>query len=178
VPSGTLEGYYSRNAHEITKGEIKKASQVKSDMTKIIPDDKRFKLAFSTANVANQRLARYYLRALQRCADGESEPQYIPNPGSEITLEHILPSKPGKGWEHLTPEQMKANANRLGNLVLLKGTVNSRLGNAPYSDKQPAFIVSDYSLTSQAGEFDSWGVAEIAERQERLARLAVKTWPL
>ena len=178
VPSGTLEGYYSRNAYDITKGKITKANQVKSDMTKIVPDDNRFKLAVSTANVANQALARYYLRALQRCADGEHEPQYIPNPGPEVTLEHILPANPGKGWEHFTSEGQKANVNRLGNLVLLTGTVNSKIGNVKYSDKKPALLASQFSLTKEAGAFEKWGTAEIAKRQERLAELAVKTWPL
>ena len=178
VPSGTLEGYYSRNAHEIAKGTIRKAGQVKSDMIKVIPDDSRFRLAVSTVNVANQALARYYLRAMQRCADGEREPQYIPNPGSEVTLEHILPAKPGKGWEHLTQDEVKTNLNRLGNLVLLTGTVNSKLGNAKYSEKKTALLASQFSLTCEAGAFDRWGVAEITRRQQRLADLAVKTWPL
>jgi hypothetical protein len=159
-------------------GRIKKANQVKSDMTKLIPDNNRFKLAVSTANVANQALARYYLRVLQRCEDREDEPQYIPNPGSEVTLEHILPANPGKGWEHLTPEEQKANVNRLGNLVLLMGTVNSKIGNVKFADKKPALLASQFSLTSEAGAFTKWGTAEIAKRQERLAELAVKTWPL
>lgn len=178
VPSGTLEGYYSRNAHEIARGKIRKASQVKSDLIKVIPDDNRFKLAVSTAHVANTALARYYLRALQRKADGEKEPQYVPNPGSEITLEHIIPQKPGEGWEHLTADEVKANTNRLGNLALLTGTVNSKIGNVSYRDKKPALAASGYSLTREAGSFSCWGVAEVTKRQERLADLAVKTWSL
>lgn len=178
VPSGTLEGYYSRNAHEITQGRIRKAAQVKSDLIKIVPDDTRFKLAVSTAHVANTVLARYYLRALQRKADGQKEPQYVPNPGSEITLEHIIPQKPGKGWEHLTSDEIKANTNRLGNLALLTGTVNSKIGNVSYQEKKPALLASEYSLTKEAGRFATWGVSEVAKRQERLADLAVMTWPL
>lgn len=95
VPSGTIEDYYARNAFEITTNKIKSASEVKSDLVKIVPDDARFKMAVATANVANHHLARYYLRALQRCADGEAEPQYIPNPGVEITLE-TCPSRANK----------------------------------------------------------------------------------
>lgn len=178
VPSGTIEGYYSRNAHEITKGAITKASQVKSAMIQIIPDNARFRVAVATATVAKQALARYYLRAMQKCADGESEPQYIPNPGSEITLEHILPAKPGDGWGHFTPDEVKASVNRLGNLVLLTGTVNSKLGNAKYSEKKPALLASEFSLTKEAGASDMWTVEEIAKRQEELASLAIKTWPL
>lgn len=78
----------------------------------------------------------------------------------------------------MTPEQQKANLNRLGNQVLLAATVNSKLGNATFDTKKPALTSSEFSLTREAGSFKSWGVAEIAKRQEQLAALAVKTWPL
>ena len=42
VPSGTLESYYSNNAFQITENKIKKASEVKSSMAKVVPDDTRF----------------------------------------------------------------------------------------------------------------------------------------
>jgi uncharacterized protein with ParB-like and HNH nuclease domain len=178
VPSGTIEDYYARNAFEITTNKIKKTSDVKSDLAKIIPDDTRFKMAVTTAHVANHHLARYYLRALQRCADGQREPQYIPNPGAEVTLEHILPARPGENWKHMTPEEQRANLNRLGNQVLLSATVNSKLGNASFDVKKLALNAADFSLTREAAVFGSWGVAEIATRQKRLADLAVNTWPL
>lgn len=175
---GLLEGYYARNALKITNGDIKKAAQVKTDVANAIPNNARFKAAALTANVSNQHLARYYLRAMQRCADGEPEPQYIPNPGSEITLEHVLPEKAKEGWEHIPEEDRKKYLNRLGNQVLLTGTVNSKLGNAKFKDKKDALLDSQYSLTQEVGEFPDWGLAEIEKRQERLADLAIKTWPL
>jgi hypothetical protein len=178
VPSGTIEGYYSRNAFEITKGNFNNAAKVKRDMAKIIPDDARFKVSVANANVANQHLSRYYLRALQRCADGEAEPQYIPNPGREVTLEHILPAKPDKNWNHFTQEEQKAFLNRLGNQVLLPATVNSKIGNASYTVKKPALASSKFSLTKETSVHKTWGTAEIIARQQRLADLAVNTWPL
>jgi hypothetical protein len=179
VPSGTLEGYYSRNAFNITNGTLKKAAEVKADMAKVIPDDARFRVAVANASVANQSLARYYLRAMQRCEDGEKEPQYIPNPGQEVTLEHILPARPGSDWDHFSPEEQKAFLNRLGNQVLLPATVNSKLGNASYSVKKPALAASgNFSLTKEAAMHTRWGKSEIIARQERLAHLAVKTWPI
>ena len=179
VPSGTLEGYYSRNAYEITQGRIKKAAQVKSDMAKIIPDDARFKVSVANANVADHSLARYYLRALQMCEDGEKEPQYVPNPGPEVTLEHILPAKPGSEWNHFTPDEQKAFLNRLGNQVLLPATVNHKIGNQSYAVKKPALSARDnYSLTKQAAQHNMWGTGQIIARQQKLADLAIKTWPL
>jgi len=61
---------------------------------------------------------------------------------------------------------------------LLAGTVNSKLGNADYSVKKPALAASPFTLTQEASVYNSWGVNEIAKRQERLAELAVKTWPI
>lgn len=131
------------------------------------------------AVVWDHPLARYYLRALQKCADGEKEPQYIPNPGSEVTLEHILPAKPGKDWNHVTPDDQKSFLNRLGNQVLLPATVNHKIGNQPYSVKKAALSATgNYSLTKETAVHNQWGTAEIITQQTRLADLAVKTWPL
>jgi len=178
VPSGTLEGYYGRAALSVTQGTATNVKTLSTEMAKVIPDDKRFLAAAENANVANANLARYYLRALQRQADGEKEPQYVPNEGSEITLEHILPQKPGDKWKHLTPEECKAHYNRLGNQALLTGTINSKLGNEEYSVKKPALLASDYSLAKEAGGYSKWGLDQIASQQARLAKLAVSTWPL
>lgn len=178
VPSGTLEGYYSRCALDVTSRKFKTAAQLKLQMASIIPDDSKFENAVANASVANQQLARYYLRALQRCKDGEAEPQYIPNPGGEVTLEHILPSRPGAEWNYISEEDQKKYVNRLGNQVLLAATVNSKIGNAAFKMKKTALAACSFSLTKDVTQYENWGVNEISKRQAELARLAVKTWPL
>lgn len=177
VPSGTLEGFYSRNAFHVTNGKIKTTAEVKEEMAEIIPNDERFQLAVSSANVTKQHLSRYYLLAMQRCADGVKEPQYIPNSGQEVTLEHILPKNPGQEWGHLSTEEQKSFLNRLGNQVLLPATVNSKIGNAAYAIKKTALANSQFSLTHETATHAQWGTHEIVARQKRLAELAVKTWP-
>jgi Protein of unknown function (DUF1524) len=107
----------------------------------------KFESAAATANVAQAHLARYYLRALQMQANGDPEPQYVPNDGSEVTLEHIMPENPGTEWKHVPTDVAKQSVNRLGNQELLKGTVNSKLGNSGYSTKVEALRVADFSLT-------------------------------
>ena len=178
VPSGTLEGYYGRNALKVTQKTITTVNELIKDMMQVIPDDERFAAAVATANVANAQLARYYLRSLQLAEEGEKEPQYIPNDSIAVTLEHILPSKPGKNWEHINPEDAKALCNRLGNQVLLAGSINSKLGNASYADKQAALKNSPFSLTMMASGKKSWTLEQINERQGKLATLALKAWPL
>jgi hypothetical protein len=178
VPSGTLEGFYNRCAYEITQGKFKNSQDVTDAMVGIVPDDATFKARVSTARVATPAVARYYLRALQRQADGEVEAQYVPNEGGEITLEHILPEHPRKGWEHITHDDFSQNYHRLGNLALLQATPNSGIGNVSYDKKKPELAKSKFSLTCDAANAKAWGPAEIATRQEKLAELAVKTWPL
>jgi hypothetical protein len=178
VPSGTLEGHYSKNAKRVTDGAIKKVDDLTKEMAVIIPDDGRFKAAVATAVVANAQLARYYLRVLQMQADGGINLQYVPNAGEPVTLEHILPVKPGPEWINISTEDARTNYNRLGNQALLAGSVNSKLGNVGYDTKKPALATSPFSLTKEASDRTGWSVYEIAERQKRLAELAVIAWPI
>ncbi len=179
VPSGSIEDYYAGAALKITEGKITKAAEVKHEMAKVIPDSKKFREAVATANVGKASIARYYLGAMQRCKDNEQFPQYVVNTGDEITLEHILPVKPLKDdWDHFSEIEKRQYLNRLGNLALITGPVNSSIGNVAYKAKEPALKESKFSLTSMTAGLSLWGKYEIEERQKELADLAVKTWPL
>jgi hypothetical protein len=178
VPSGTLEGYYGRNAFDIREKKITNVRELTKKMLEVIPDDVQFQAAVSTARVSQAFLARYYLRAIQRNVDGEKEPQYIPNDGAEVTLEHIMPQNLGPEWKTIKPEDHGTFVNRLGNLALLQATQNSDLGDIGYSSKKKTLEASAFSLSKEAGTSTKWGPDQIAERQNRLAELAVKTWPL
>lgn len=96
-----------------------------------------------------------------------------------MTLEHVLPQNPEKGWEHITPEEFEANYNRLGNQALLAGSVNSALNNVAFEKKRQALSESPFSLTSDIGKsYKTWNVDAIAKRQAEIAKYAVKAWPL
>jgi hypothetical protein len=179
IPSGTFGDAYARASTKITSGAITTVDGVLGELRSVIPDDKQFLAAAKAANVSNERLARYYLRALQQFADGASRKQYVPNTDvTEVTLEHILPENLEGKWKHINPEIARTYCNKFGNQALLAGSVNSKLGSAEYSIKKPALQQSPFSLTQDAAKFQTWGVAEIESRQSDLAILAVKTWPL
>jgi hypothetical protein len=110
--------------------------------------------------------------------DGKVDLQYVPNDGKPVTLEHILPLKPGLDWKHISVEDAKANFNRLGNQALLAGSVNSKLGNVGYDTKKVPLAASPFSLTQDAGKHADWTLQEIAQRQKDLADLAVPAWPM
>lgn len=170
VPSGTLEGYYGRNAFEIRENKIPNVRELTKTMLEVVPDDERFSAAVFTARVSQAHLARYYLRALQQFSDGEKEPQYVPNDGGEITLEHVMPEHLTTEWK-IKPDEHKAFTNRLGNLALLQATPNSDLGHMSYVAKKKILAKSAFSLTKLAAKCRSWGPNEVAERQRKLADL-------
>jgi hypothetical protein len=178
VPSGTMEGHYNKNAKKITDGIITDTATLSKEMAVIIPGDDRFLDSVSTALVSTGSLARYYLRRLQMEHDGKVDSLYVPSEGRDVTLEHILPVKPGPDWSHISELDQRANYNRLGNQALLSGSVNSQLGNVGFASKIQALIDSPFSLTKMAGQRAEWGIKEIAERQRILAELAVKAWPI
>jgi hypothetical protein len=176
VPSGNLEGSYSKTARAISDGTITDVDELGRQLVALIPTDERFEAVFRTITVPTASLARYYLRKLQIVEDGKDEPQYTPNDGQAVTLEHILPQRPGSDWT-LPQDKMRELYNRLGNQALLAGSVNSSIGNVGLNAKRQALADSPFSLTSQASIATNWGEKEIGERQVSLAALAVKAWP-
>ena len=178
VPSGTLEGHYSRSAKKVTEKLIKDVVELTREMAAIIPADDAFRSAVATASVPTASLARYYLRRLQMQADGNVEPQYTPNDGKAVTLEHVLPQRPGSEGSDIPTDAAKANYNRLGNQALLAGSVNSKIGNVGFKEKKAALAASPFSLTASIAKHTQWSLLDIATRQGELADLAVKAWPL
>lgn len=173
-----LESSYCQSANEIWNGKIKTAKGLQDAMRKIVPTDSEFETAFQTASFSKHSLARYYLRVLENQANGEAEPERIPNPNSEvITLEHILPENPSPAWGHIEPEKAEEYYTRIGNLALLKQKINSEIGNSGFSAKKPYYKNSDFMLTNGLTRYKTWGIHEIEERQKELTKLAIKAWP-
>jgi hypothetical protein len=176
--SGSTEEAYAECARKVMAGDITTAKALLQALRDNLPTDKEFEASFATARVSQNYLARYYLRALELKKKGLPEPEWIPNDDVDINLEHILPQNPDSNWLDIDPETAAACYKRIGNLVLLQATKNSLIGNNKFSTKRPVLQASAYELTKEAGKPTKWGVKEITERQQRLAQLAVETWPL
>jgi hypothetical protein len=175
---GTLEEAYATAAQKVASGEINTTKDLKTHLGSVVPTDTEFENAFAVARVSKNYLARYYLRALELKTEGSSEPEWVPNDGLEINLEHILPDNPQKNWPEIDEETAAALHTRIGNMVLLQATPNSIIGNSPFDEKKEVLRKSAFVLTAQVARFKSWGKKEIDARQKKLAELAVKTWPL
>jgi hypothetical protein len=176
---GVLEGHYGTCAVQVSDGKIKTAQELSKAMEGAVPSDGEFREAFKTARVSQPHLARYYLRALERHNAKDDEPEFVPNADEDtINLEHVLPENPSTGWTGFTQEEAEASYKRIGNMVLLKKSINSRIGNDSFQEKVPFLGQSTYVLTRGVSSYTEWNIAAIDDRQSRLAKMAVKTWPL
>ena len=68
--------------------------------------------------------------------------------------------------------------NRLGNQALLRASNNSNVRSAGFVAKQRLYQQSPYILTSMIAELADWTPTAVAERQTKLANLAVVAWPI
>lgn len=176
---GEIELPVSHAAKRVYDGEISNAKDLANELVPKVPSDEEFRSEFAVAHVTKASLARYYLRAMERYAKGERDPFYVVNDDQAmINLEHILPKNPEGNWPDLAPEDAQQLARRLGNQVLLMASANSNLRSADFGTKRQVYAATPYVLTSQVAACDTWGAKEIQERQETLADLALKTWPL
>ena len=176
--SGSVESAIGAAAKRVTAGEITTADALTDALESSLRDDLTFSVAFRSVAVANHRLARYYLRTLEASYHNEAEPEWIPNWDTVITLEHVLPQRPGAGWAGIEPAIHAAYHRRLGNMALLAATLNRNIGNDPFHQKREVLGSSDYQLTREVVLENVWGPTEIEKRQDRLAELAIKAWPL
>ena len=175
---GMLDQQYSIRAQEVGSRKISKARDLRDAMANHVPTDAEFVQAFATARVSRPRLARYYLRALEKTMKEDDQPEYVANEEvNEISLEHVLPLTPSAEWG-VNDDEARAAQRMLGNMTLLRTNQNRELGNRIFSDKRAVYSNSGYFITKQVSEYEKWGIQEIQERQTKLAKIALKTWPL
>lgn len=176
---GLLDRNYSLRAQEIGNRTIKNADELAKAMSDVIPTDALFEAAFTEVRVSQVFVARYFLRALELTVKGDPEPENIPNDEENaLNLEHVLPEKPGSKWNHIDIDVASAVYRRLGNMVLLQATKNTTIGNSGFLAKKKVFKNSALALTAEVASSTTWGPKEIKQRQARLAKLALQTWPL
>jgi hypothetical protein len=173
---GMLDQQYSLRAQEVGLGLIEKARELRERMKDYVPTDEEFQTAFETARVSRARLARYYLRALEKTAKGEREAEFVPNEEvQDVTLDHVLPLSPGDDW-NIRDEEAEAVQKLLGNMVLMRASDNRDVGNKSFAEKVQAYARSGYFTTKMVADEIKWGIDEIKTRQITLAELAVMTW--
>ena len=177
--SASVEVPLANAAHSIWQGNISSAVQLREFLSQITPSDEEFRVAFERARVSNVRLARYYLRSLETAERNEAEPWFIPtDDGTVINLEHVLPKRPGDNWGQFRDEEVRLYITRVGNLALMRATDNSTAKSAGFEEKKSLYAQSPYLLTSGIAGYQRWTTQSISGRQEHMALLALRAWPV
>ena len=173
---GTLDKHYGELAKSVGTKTITKARELRDAMKDTIPGDSEFETAFASATVGKTYLRRYYLRALDKTLKDDPEPEYVANEDeSQVTLEHILPSRPDKLWG-IDEDVAEEAENMLGNMALLRSAKNVEIGNKSFSERKRAYEELSYLITNQIAEYGVWGIDQIRDRQAKMAKIAIKTW--
>lgn len=106
-----------------------------------------------------------------------------------LSMEHVLPQKPEFKVEHYGFEdfdQYEDYKHRLGNLLLLEGSINSACQNRTVEEKVilPSLYLSSGIKTVKAlaatrsGATQGYRRENIEERGQQLAKLLLKRWPI
>lgn len=101
---------------------------------------------------------------------------------TDLTIEHVYPQQPTPGkWDYIDEDEGDEVLHQLGNLTLLTKPLNSSVSNGPFSKKRKKIAEqSRLRLNVYFQKFADeylWGVADIRNRGEELAELAVQVWP-
>lgn len=139
-------------------------------------------------NVANRRfkqntITKLVLLELER---GHFNNNHASMTIDDFQLEHIAPRKafskdqytPWRAEFNHDDDMFKDYRERLGNLTLLASKQNARAGANPLEDKKSEYRNSEFTLTRQICQYNTWSYGEIEERSEELAELVVKTWSI
>jgi uncharacterized protein DUF1524 len=176
-----IERFYPEAAQAVREEKIDSAAKLAKRFGGQVLGDGVFRSKFKTLVVEHRQLARYYLRKLENRARAETVSREHEMIADEdiVTLEHVLPQGADLAdWPKFDEDEFKADLNRLGNLTLLLRDTNRDLSNLPFDVKRPVYQSQNALITKKAGEPEEWSPAAVEARQEWLADLAVREWPL
>jgi hypothetical protein len=155
------------------------------------PSDQDVENAFLTRefynNVSQERI-RMLLGAIDARMHGEHPKGEMPSFNYDVLhIEHLLPQTWQPNWpviaendsqKSVREQQRERAKNRLGNLTLLTGPLNTSVSNGKWSDKRPEVAKhSNLRLNAMFAEPIDWDEAAIDKRARALAAVACRIWP-
>jgi hypothetical protein len=172
-----LEKRYNEAALQVENQEARAPSDIRATLLPVYVDDDQFRADFEVfrqpCTTQGKQLIRFLLCALER----QHSQHDVSWRTTEATIEHILPDSLDEAWSKTFSEDEHARyVDRLGNYALLEPGKNKDLGQKPFDAKKRSFATSQYRLTQDIAHYDDWNKGAIAERQRKLANLALAVW--
>ncbi|WP_202865216.1 DUF4268 domain-containing protein [Janibacter hoylei] len=126
---------------------------------------------------------RMYLEAIEDAYRAETRQPQVERIG--LPIEHILPQKWQDWWPVETAEEeleRQERVHRLGNLTLLTSSLNSKVSNGPWADKQTALLRHNtITMTGRlvdSAQQVSWDEGRIDDRTGELIDVLLRVWPV
>ncbi len=126
------------------------------------------------------RLRMVIMGIEEQLRTNHTETQKVP---SGLQIEHVMPQAWRANWPiqdsgDESEENRERSINMIGNLTLVKGSLNSSLSNSPWESKRKALAKhSTLFLNKRLVEHEVWNDETIKERSKHLAELAAQAWP-
>jgi hypothetical protein len=154
-------------------------SQACGVIAKSTPDDAEFATAFNELTDLATPRVKLLLEKIERQLQSELKGGAIPNLPI-LDMEHICPVSDGSDWPAPGSQDyvLEGDRGRLGNLTLLHQTRNRQQKNAGFAKKQLFYASSSLEITKDLGSYRTWNLTSIAARQNKLAGIAARAWPL
>lgn len=181
IPTNSMNKTFATLGREIDRDNYFESVQiafVRKDAYKRFPQDEEFRREFVVKDIYNFRSRNYLLRKLEN----HSHTKELVN-AEDYTIEHIMPQNPKlpPAWQAELGEHWKEVQARylhtIGNLTLTG--YNSEYSDHPFSkkrDMEKGFSKSPLHLNQMLAKLHHWNEAEIKNRAEALAEVAVKVW--
>ena len=98
-----------------------------------------------------------------------------------LSIEHILPQNPERSSEWMASfndEQREKLTNKLGNLMLINGKKNSKLGRKQFKEKKDIYFKSSIDAIPYNGfinKYNNWNTTELEENHQKQIDV-IKSW--
>ena len=181
VPSNTLRGLFTYLYNRLFKVPANKQKYYEAlnkflftvSSKDVVPPAVEFKRSLKTANIyGNSALCRFLLMDIEN-GDGKEILQ-----AENLTIEHIMPQTLNADWSYISSDEHEIYLHTLGNLSVTG--YNSELSNKSFKEKQD--IIRENSkavvLNSDVLSKESWQIADILERADRLAEIVAKRYQI
>lgn len=176
-----METTFSQTAIKISKGEIKRLSEILDSLKSIYINDKDFISNFNsviikTNNSKNKNTIKYILVQIEKY-----NKNLIDFNASEISLEHILPISANNEWIKIFGKDYNDFTYRIANYLLLHKSINKKIENSNFQNKQIGYLSNDNITFSEREYFSSitsWTPEEFDKRSASMAKIAKNIWKI
>ena len=168
---------FSEMAVNIRNKKINNSEDVRSLLLKKDIDEEELYAILVNKDIKMTSIAKYIFKKIEI----HLEPNWEKF-NKKLTLEHILPQKPDSEWkEYMQEHNMEHEllVNKLGNLTLLHGKINSKIKNKFFTKKRENYEKSSrLRINEKLSSLDSWNKNDIESRQEQLSKYSLEIWKL